>query len=443
MDYAKAFAQALLALKAEGRYRVFADIRRDRGSFPAARHFTPDGARPITVWCSNDYLGMGQHPAVLAAMHAALDLAGAGSGGTRNISGTSHYHVELEREIADLHGKEAALLFTSAYVANDTTLATLQKLLPGCIIFSDEKNHASMIAGIRNGGGEKRIWRNNDLADLEAKLSQCGRDTPKIIAFESVYSMDGQMAPIGAICDLAQRYGALTYLDEVHAVGLYGPRGGGLAERDRVMHRVDIINGTLAKGFGIMGGYIAAGADLCDAIRSYAPGFIFTTSLAPAIAAGAVASIRHLKTSRAERDRHQERVRALKSRLQAAGLPVMENPSHIVPILVGDPVADQAHHGRAAHPLRHLHPADQLPHRAPRHRAAAPHPHPAALGCRHRPPGRFAAHVVDGDGPAPRGPGAGGGVAAYALPSSRPKRACRHPRAQSRDLPHAPSPAEG
>ncbi len=338
MDYAKAFAQALLALKAEGRYRVFADIRRDRGSFPAAQHFTPDGARPITVWCSNDYLGMGQNPAVLAAMHAALDLAGAGSGGTRNISGTCHYHVELEREIADLHGKEAALLFTSAYVANDTTLATLQKLLPGCIIFSDEKNHASMIAGIRNGGGEKRIWRNNDLADLEAKLSQCGRDTPKIIAFESVYSMDGQMAPIGAICDLAQRYGALTYLDEVHAVGLYGPRGGGLAERDRVMHRVDIINGTLAKGFGIMGGYIAAGADLCDAIRSYAPGFIFTTSLAPAIAAGAVASIRHLKTSRAERDRHQERVRALKSRLQAAGLPVMENPSHIVPILVGDPV---------------------------------------------------------------------------------------------------------
>jgi 5-aminolevulinate synthase len=338
MDYAKAFAGALLALKDEGRYRVFADIRRERGSFPAARHFTPDGARPITVWCSNDYLGMGQHPAVLAAMHTALDLAGAGSGGTRNISGTSHYHVELEREIADLHGKEAALLFTSAYVANDTTLATLQKLLPGCVIFSDEKNHASMIAGIRNGGGEKRIWRNNDLADLEAKLRQCGREVPKIIAFESVYSMDGRMAPIGAICDLAQRYGALTYLDEVHAVGLYGPRGGGLAERDRVMHRVDVINGTLAKGFGIMGGYIAASADICDAIRSYAPGFIFTTSLAPAIAAGAVASIRHLKASRGERDRHQERVRALKARLQAAGLPVMDNPSHIVPILVGDPV---------------------------------------------------------------------------------------------------------
>jgi len=290
------------------------------------------------VWCSNDYLGQGQSPLVIAAMHEALDAAGAGSGGTRNISGTTHYHVELEAELADLHGKEAALLFTSAYVANDTTLATLQKLLPGCIIFSDEKNHASMIAGIRNGGGEKRIWRNNDLADLEAKLKAVDRERPKVIAFESVYSMDGLMCPISAVCDLAQKYGALTYLDEVHAVGLYGPRGGGLAERDGVMHRVDIINGTLAKGFGIMGGYIAAGADLCDAIRSYAPGFIFTTSLAPAIAAGAVVSIRHLKASGAERERHQDRVRTLKGRLTRAGLPVMDNPSHIVPILVGDPV---------------------------------------------------------------------------------------------------------
>jgi len=338
MDYGKAFAKALEALRDEGRYRVFADIRRARGRFPSAQHFTPDGARPITVWCSNDYLGMGQHPAVLAAMHEALDVAGAGSGGTRNISGTSHYHVELEAELADLHGKEAALVFTSAYVANDTTLATLQKLLPGCVIFSDEKNHASMIAGIRNGGGEKRIWKNNDLADLEAKLAAVERDRPKVIAFESVYSMDGLMAPIGAICDLAQRYGALTYLDEVHAVGLYGPRGGGLAELQRVMARVDIINGTLAKGYGIMGGYIAAGTDLCDAIRSYAPGFIFTTSLAPAIAAGAVASIRHLKTSGAERERQQERVRVVKARLTAAGLPVIANPSHIVPLLVGDPV---------------------------------------------------------------------------------------------------------
>ena len=338
MDYTQAFAEALKALKDEGRYRVFADIRRDRGRFPAARHYANGATKPITVWCSNDYLGMGQHPAVLAAMHEALDEAGAGSGGTRNISGTTHYHVELEAELADLHGKETALLFTSAYVANDTTLATLRKLLPGLIIFSDAKNHASMIAGIRNGGGEKVIWRNNDLADLEAKLNQVDRARPKVIAFESVYSMDGLMAPIGAICDLAQKYGALTYLDEVHAVGLYGPRGGGIAERDGVMHRVDIINGTLAKGFGIMGGYIAGTRDLCDAIRSYAPGFIFTTSLAPAIAAGAVVSIKHLKTSGAERERHQERARVLKGKLKAAGLPVMDNPSHIVPLLVGDPV---------------------------------------------------------------------------------------------------------
>jgi 5-aminolevulinate synthase len=338
MDYTKAFAEALQALKDEGRYRVFADIRRDRGRFPSARHYAGGEARPITVWCSNDYLGMGQHPAVLAAMHEALDAAGAGSGGTRNISGTTRYHVELESELADLHRKEAALLFTSAYVANDTTLATLRKLLPGLVIFSDAKNHASMIAGIRNGGGDKVIWRNNDLADLEARLKQVDRAVPKVIAFESVYSMDGQMAPIGAVCDLAQKYGALTYLDEVHAVGLYGPRGGGLAERDGVMHCVDIINGTLAKGFGIMGGYIAGTRDLCDAIRSYAPGFIFTTSLPPAIAAGAVVSIKHLKTSDAERERHQERARALKSKLKGVGLPVMDNPSHIVPLLVGDPV---------------------------------------------------------------------------------------------------------
>lgn len=338
MDYAKAFAEALQALKDEGRYRVFADIKRDRGQFPRARHYAQGAIRPITVWCSNDYLGMGQHSAVLAAMHEALDTVGAGSGGTRNISGTTHYHVELEAELADLHGKETALIFTSAYVANDTTLATLRKLLPGLVIFSDAKNHASMIAGIRNGGGEKVIWRNNDLADLEAKLKQVDRARPKVIAFESVYSMDGVMAPIGKICDLAQKYGALTYLDEVHAVGLYGPRGGGLAERDGVMHRVDIINGTLAKGFGVMGGYIAGKRDLCDAIRSYAPGFIFTTSLAPAIAAGAVASIKHLKASGAERERHRERVGTLKGKLKTAGLSVMDNPSHIVPLLVGDPV---------------------------------------------------------------------------------------------------------
>ncbi len=338
MDYQSLFRQHLDALHREGRYRVFADLKRRCGAYPAADHFTGSGTRDVTVWCSNDYLGMSQHPAVRAAMHAAIDAVGAGSGGTRNISGTTHYHVELERELADLHGKEAALLFTSAYNANDATLSTLQQLIPGIVIFSDEKNHASMIAGIRRGGGEKHIFRHNDIEDLEAKLSKFPRGTPKLIVFESVYSMDGHIAPIGAICELAQEYNALTYLDEVHAVGLYGPRGGGIAERDGVMHRVDIINGTLAKGFGVMGGYIAASQACCDAIRSYAPGFIFTTSLAPAIAAGALASIRHLKTSSVERTRLQERAGTLKQRLTEARLPVMENPSHIVPVMVGDPV---------------------------------------------------------------------------------------------------------
>src|SRR6188508_2952395 len=284
MDYENRFRQHLEALHAEGRYRVFADLKRRCGAYPAARHFRDGASRPITVWCSNDYLGMGQHPAVLAAMHEALDLAGAGSGGTRNISGTTHFHVELEAELADLHGKEAALLFTSAYIANDTTLSTLQRLIPGLVIFSDEKNHASMIEGIRRGGGVKHIFRHNDVEHLEELLKKVPAATPKIIVFESVYSMDGHIAPISEICDLAEKYGALTYLDEVHAVGLYGPRGGGIAERDGVMHRVDIVNGTLAKGFGIMGGYIAGRRDLCDAIRSYAAGFIFTTSLAPALA---------------------------------------------------------------------------------------------------------------------------------------------------------------
>jgi 5-aminolevulinate synthase len=339
MDYAKRFRVALDAVHREGRYRVFADLKRQRGAYPAAEHFNNSApARPITVWCSNDYLGMGQHPDVIAAMHEAIDTVGAGSGGTRNIAGTTHYHVELEAELADLHGKEAALLFTSAFVANDSTLATLAQLLPGTVIFSDEKNHASMIAGIRHGGGPKRIWRHNDLEDLEAQLKQFDRATPKIIAFESVYSMDGHVAPIGAICDLAEKYGALTYLDEVHAVGLYGPRGGGIAERDGVMHRVDIINGTLAKGFGVMGGYIAASRDCCDAIRSYATGFIFTTSLAPTLAAGALASIRHLKSSSIERTQLLERAIEVKTRLTAAGVPVVSSPSHIVPVTIGDPV---------------------------------------------------------------------------------------------------------
>jgi 5-aminolevulinate synthase len=338
MDYESRFRQHLEALHAEGRYRIFADLKRRCGAYPSARHFAGEDVRDVTVWCSNDYLGMSQHPKVREAMHEAIEAVGAGSGGTRNIAGTTHYHVELEAELADLHGKEAALLFTSAYIANDSTLATLQRLMPGLVMFSDEKNHASMIEGIRRGGGEKQIFRHNDVEHLEQLLKQAPASAPKIIVFESVYSMDGHIAPIGTICDLAEKYGALTYLDEVHAVGLYGPRGGGIAERDRVMHRVDIVNGTLAKGFGVMGGYIAASAACCDAIRSYAPGFIFTTSLAPAIAAGALASIRHLKVSELERARLKERVGKVKRLMAEAQLPVMENPSHIVPVMVGDPV---------------------------------------------------------------------------------------------------------
>jgi 5-aminolevulinate synthase len=338
MDYESRFRQHLEALHAEGRYRIFADLKRRCGAYPAARHFAGEDVRDVTVWCSNDYLGMSQHPKVREAMHEAIEAVGAGSGGTRNIAGTTHYHVELEAELADLHGKQAALLFTSAYIANDSTLATLQRLMPGLVMFSDEKNHASMIEGIRRGGGDKHIFRHNDLEHLEQLLKQVPASAPKIIVFESVYSMDGHIAPIGAICDLAEQYGALTYLDEVHAVGLYGPRGGGIAERDGAMHRVDIINGTLAKGFGVMGGYIAASAACCDAIRSYAPGFIFTTSLAPAIVAGALASIRHLKVSEIERARLRKRVGKVKKLMDEARLPVMENPSHIVPVLVGDPV---------------------------------------------------------------------------------------------------------
>ncbi len=342
MIYEQKLDEALEEVKREGRYRIFADLMRRTGAYPRADVLREGIAKPITVWCSNDYLGMGQHPKVIAAMHEAIDRVGAGSGGTRNISGTTHYHVELERELADLHEKEAALLFTSAFVANEATLSTLSRLLPDCIIFSDEKNHASMIAGIRNGRGEKQIFLHNDIADLEARLKKIPDSRPKIIAFESVYSMDGHVAPIGAICDLAKRYNAMTYLDEVHAVGLYGPRGGGIAERDGIMNSVDIINGTLAKGFGTMGGYIASSSALCDAIRCHAPGFIFTTSIAPAIAAGALASIMHLKASTTERDAHQGRVRTVKSRLSEAGIPVMAGPSHIVPLLVADPVRCKA-----------------------------------------------------------------------------------------------------
>ncbi|HEY0281624.1 MAG TPA: 5-aminolevulinate synthase [Rhizomicrobium sp.] len=335
-SYLSRFQDALAGLKREGRYRVFADLVRRRGDFPAADLFVEGVKRPVTVWCSNDYLGMGQHPEVIAAMHEAIASAGAGAGGTRNISGTTHYHVELERELADLHRKEAALLFSSGYVSNDTTLATLAKLLPGVVLLSDELNHASMIEGIRHSGAEKRIFRHNDLAHLEELLRTVDPALPKIIAFESVYSMDGDFGPTAAVCDLAEKYGALTYLDEVHGVGLYGPRGAGVAARDGSMHRIDIIEGTLAKAFGLMGGYITGKAEVIDCVRSFAPGFIFTSSLAPAIAAGALASIRHLKVSDAERKAIHENAARLKSLLRNAGLPVINSPSHIVPVMVGD-----------------------------------------------------------------------------------------------------------
>lgn len=338
MNYDKMLSQAIDNLHTEGRYRTFIDIERTRGQFPHAVWNKPDGTTtPVTVWCGNDYLGMGQHPVVLAAMHEALEATGAGSGGTRNISGTTVYHKRLEAELADLHDKDAALLFTSAYIANDATLSTLPKLFPGLIIYSDSLNHASMIEGVRRNGGAKRIFRHNDVAHLRELMAADDPAAPKLIAFESVYSMDGDFGPIKEICDAADEFGALTYLDEVHAVGMYGPRGGGIAERDGLMGRVDIINGTLAKAYGVMGGYIAASPKMCDAIRSYAPGFIFTTSLPPAVAAGAAASVRHLKTDQKLRDDHQTQAKILKLRLKGLGLPIIDHGSHIVPLIVGDP----------------------------------------------------------------------------------------------------------
>ena len=339
MNYDQVFDQAIERLHSEGRYRVFIDILRNKGAYPNARCFAGhNGPKDITVWCSNDYLAMGQHPKVIAAMEEALHDVGAGSGGTRNIGGNTHYHIDLESELADLHGKEAALLFTSGYVSNDATLSTLAKVLPGCVIFSDELNHASMIAGIPPPPAEKKVFRHNDTEHLEQLLAETDPNVPKLIAFESVYSMDADIAPIHAICDLAEKYNALTYIDEVHAVGMYGARGGGISERDEAAHRIDIIEGTLGKAFGVMGGYIAADRKIVDVIRSYAPGFIFTTSLSPVLVAGVLAAVKHLKSSNVEREGQQAAAATLKRLFAEAGLPVMPSSTHIVPLMVGDPV---------------------------------------------------------------------------------------------------------
>jgi 5-aminolevulinate synthase len=361
MAFDALFEKQLEDLKAEGNYRVFADIERKRGAFPCATKYS--GAEPereVTVWCSNDYLGMGQHRVVLDAMHEALDRCGAGAGGTRNISGTNHYHVLLEQELADLHGKEAALLFTSGYVSNWAALSTLAARIPGCIVLSDALNHASMIEGIRHSRAEKHVFKHNDPEDLDQHLSEMDPDRPKLIAFESVYSMDGDIAPMKEICDVADKHGAMTYLDEVHAVGLYGPRGGGIAEREGLMDRITVIEGTLGKAYGVLGGYITGSAALCDFIRSFASGFIFTTALPPAVAAGACAAVKHLKVSEMERQRQRRNVRVVRAKLAEIGIPTLDNPSHIVPIMVGDPLKAKRisdwlmdHHGIYVQPINY------------------------------------------------------------------------------------------
>lgn len=342
MDFEAFFKAQITALKDEGRYRVFADLERKAGAFPKATFHGASGPKEVTVWCSNDYLGMGQHPKVLGAMHEALSACGAGAGGTRNIGGTNHYHVLLERELADLHGKESALLFTSGYVSNWASIGTLAANIPGCILLSDAGNHASMIEGMRHSRAERHVFAHNNPRDLERRLADLDPKRPKIVLFESVYSMDGDIAPIDEICDVADSFGAMTYLDEVHAVGLYGPQGGGIAERDGLSHRLTVIEGTLGKAYGVMGGFIAASNALCDFVRSYASGFIFSTAIPPALAAGALASIRHLRESSKEREGHQDRVRLLREKLDAVGIPHLENPSHIVPVMVGDPVLCKA-----------------------------------------------------------------------------------------------------